>query len=125
MMPPMIGLTGYAYVGKDTLAGLLVRSHGYHRLGFADPLKAMLLALDPVMISSLDDEVIESSRWRSCWPGTTDSWDSGQTGPVLRIGAAAPAPADWARRLSGIISVTTPGFELPREPINMNGWTIR
>jgi hypothetical protein len=46
-MPPMIGLTGYAYVGKDTLADLLVRSHGYHRLGFADPLYAMLLALNP------------------------------------------------------------------------------
>jgi hypothetical protein len=46
-LPPMIGLTGYAYVGKDTLANLLVRNHGYHRLGFADPLYAMLLALNP------------------------------------------------------------------------------
>jgi hypothetical protein len=80
-MPLMIGLTGYAYVGKDTLADLLVRSHGYHRLGFADPLKAMLLALDPAMVRSTDDKVVEVTSVSELLVKYGGSWDKAKPDP--------------------------------------------
>lgn len=43
--PPLIGLTGLAGSGKDTVRGLLVRHHGYTGLALADPIRAMLRAL--------------------------------------------------------------------------------
>jgi hypothetical protein len=52
----MIGLHGYSRVGKDTLAELLGRYHDYYRIGFADPLYAMLLTLDPLVPSTLNVE---------------------------------------------------------------------
>lgn len=45
----IIGLTGYAGVGKDTIADVLVRKHGFKRLAFADPLREMLYALNPIV----------------------------------------------------------------------------
>lgn len=38
----IVGLTGYKGHGKDTVANLLVRDHGFTLLRFADPLKNML-----------------------------------------------------------------------------------
>lgn len=38
----VVGLAGPARTGKDTVASLLVRSHGYVRYSFAGPLKKML-----------------------------------------------------------------------------------
>lgn len=43
----LIGLTGYAQVGKDTVGRILVEQHGFKRTAFADPLRKGLLALDP------------------------------------------------------------------------------
>ncbi|GGQ07844.1 hypothetical protein BKA00_007439 [Actinomadura coerulea] len=42
-----IALMGRAGAGKDTAAAELVARHGYARVAFADPLKAMALAVDP------------------------------------------------------------------------------
>jgi uncharacterized protein DUF4406 len=41
---PLVGLIGFAQAGKDTVAGLL----GYQRIAFADPLKALALACNPI-----------------------------------------------------------------------------
>lgn len=41
-LPNIIGLTGAAGSGKDTLAKHLVEKHGYTRLAFADPIKFAL-----------------------------------------------------------------------------------
>jgi hypothetical protein len=38
----LIGITGKAGTGKDTLADYLVEKHGFHRYGFADPIKELL-----------------------------------------------------------------------------------
>jgi hypothetical protein len=43
----IIGLSGYAQVGKDTLASILVEHHGFERIAFADALRDMLYALNP------------------------------------------------------------------------------
>lgn len=45
----LIGLTGLARSGKDTVADHLVRHHGYTRVAFADPLRQAALALDPII----------------------------------------------------------------------------
>jgi hypothetical protein len=47
--PPLVGLIGKARVGKDTFAGFLTSEHGFQRFAFADPLRAVLLAVDPIV----------------------------------------------------------------------------
>lgn len=49
-MIQVIALTGYAGVGKDTVADILVRDHGYTKLSFADKVKELLLAINPWII---------------------------------------------------------------------------
>ena len=46
----VIGLTGYAQVGKDTTANILVEEYGFTRIAFADALRDMLFALDPLIV---------------------------------------------------------------------------
>lgn len=48
-MKPNIALIGKARSGKDSAGAHLVRAHAYTRLAFADPLKEMALAIDPVI----------------------------------------------------------------------------
>jgi hypothetical protein len=43
----IIGLSGYAQSGKDTIANHLVEHHGFTRLAFADPIREALYALNP------------------------------------------------------------------------------
>lgn len=45
LSPRVIGLIGYAGVGKDTAAKVLVQDYGYVRIGFADPLKQILYTI--------------------------------------------------------------------------------
>lgn len=43
--PPLIGITGRARSGKDTVANFIVAAIGGYRYSFADPLRAMLAPL--------------------------------------------------------------------------------
>lgn len=45
----IIGLSGYAQVGKDTVAQYLVDNYGYRRVAFADQIRKALYRLDPVL----------------------------------------------------------------------------
>jgi hypothetical protein len=45
----IIGLSGYARSGKDTVAELLCLNYGYKRHSFADPMREALLRLNPVV----------------------------------------------------------------------------
>ena len=47
--PPDIALYGPAGCGKDTVAQILHRQFGYHRVAFADPVRQALRALDPLI----------------------------------------------------------------------------
>ena len=45
----IIGLSGYARSGKDTVAEILVENHGFIRVAFADKLREALYALNPII----------------------------------------------------------------------------
>lgn len=47
--PLIIGLSGYAQAGKDTAGRTLVAHAGFERVAFADALKDVLYALDPLV----------------------------------------------------------------------------
>jgi hypothetical protein len=50
--PNLIGLTGYAQSGKDTLAKLLVDNYGYRRVAFADKIREFLYEINPMVACS-------------------------------------------------------------------------
>jgi hypothetical protein len=43
----IIGLSGYAQTGKDTVANYLVEHYGYVKVSFADPIREALYKLNP------------------------------------------------------------------------------
>jgi dephospho-CoA kinase len=43
----IIGLSGYAQSGKDTVAELLCLNYGYKRISFADPMRDAIYTLNP------------------------------------------------------------------------------
>lgn len=43
----IVGLSGYAQVGKDTVANYLVEQYGFIKVSFADPIREALYRLDP------------------------------------------------------------------------------
>lgn len=45
----IVGLMGYAQVGKDTVAKTLVEEHGFTRIAFADALRDCVYALNPIV----------------------------------------------------------------------------
>lgn len=45
----VIGLSGLARSGKDSVADVLVREHGFVKMSFAAPLKRMVKNLDPIV----------------------------------------------------------------------------
>jgi hypothetical protein len=45
----IIGLTGYAQSGKDSVANILVSNYGYTRVAFADPIRELLYQMNPAV----------------------------------------------------------------------------
>jgi len=45
----IIGLTGYAQSGKDTLAGMLIGLHKYENRAFADPIRKLVYEMNPLV----------------------------------------------------------------------------
>jgi hypothetical protein len=45
----IIGVSGYARVGKDTFADQLVSQQGFTKMSFADPMRKALLTLNPLI----------------------------------------------------------------------------
>lgn len=46
----VVGLEGHKRSGKDALASRLVERHGFTRVAFADPIRDVLLGVDPVVV---------------------------------------------------------------------------
>ena len=65
-MGRIIGLVGRAGSGKDTLAAHLVKSYGFTRRAFADPLRAATSAITGWPVSALEDRTFKETvdpRW--------------------------------------------------------------
>lgn len=45
----IIGLSGYAQSGKDTVAQILVDNYGFKRVSFADPIRKLLYETNPML----------------------------------------------------------------------------
>lgn len=45
----IIGLTGYAQSGKDTVANILVDKYGFTRIAFADKIREFLYSINPMI----------------------------------------------------------------------------
>lgn len=45
----IIGLTGYAQSGKDSVANILVEVYGFTRVAFADPIRDLLYETNPML----------------------------------------------------------------------------
>lgn len=45
----IVGLSGYARSGKDTVAQILVEKYGFERIAFADPIREMLVEINPIL----------------------------------------------------------------------------
>lgn len=52
--PFVVGISGFARVGKDTAADWLVRNHGFTRVAFADALRSVLYDMDPLVRKFVD-----------------------------------------------------------------------
>ncbi len=67
----LIGVTGYAQHGKDTVAAALVEDFGYVRVSFADPLKQLAYELNPNIpgIGRLQS-IVDTDGWEAAkgWP---------------------------------------------------------
>ncbi len=61
-MSSLIGLAGYAQVGKNTVADALGSS--WEQVAFADPLREMMHELNPLVEVTSDDCVYEAGRFR-------------------------------------------------------------
>lgn len=76
-MAKLIGLSGYARSGKDTVGDYLVKHYGFKRVSFAEPMRQALLALNPCLPNGqyLED-VIEEYGW--------DGYKGSEQGDAIR-----------------------------------------
>lgn len=105
---PLIGLCGYAQVGKDTAASLLINA-GWERVAFADKLRDVLYAMNPIVGSFDDGE----------WPFFRDDQDD------VRVRGIVDA-CGWDEAKTSAVEIRQLlqrlGTEAGRENIDNNIW---
>lgn len=75
----LIGLTGYAQHGKDTVAAALVEDFGYTRVAFADPLKQLAYEVNPWVLGEEEGEQV-----RLAWLVDELGWEGAKANPEVR-----------------------------------------
>lgn len=63
--PGIIGLSGYAQSGKDTVADILVKEYGYKRLAFADNVRKVLYDLNPFVYGEPLQVRVDAEGWEN------------------------------------------------------------
>lgn len=132
----LIGLTGAAGAGKDTVAAHLYRRHGYMKLALADPLYAMISAMTGLTVEQLADRAVKEKQ--IAWVGASPrqllqtigtEWGRGTLGDDIwiknlfrRIDAYSSAMRNWNDRLGFV--VTDVRFENEAEAIRSRGGII-
>ena len=74
----LIGLTGYAQSGKDTLAQILVKEHGFVRVAFADKIREFLYDMNPMIDTIAFEPIFLKDRV------DRDGWDKAKQNPHIR-----------------------------------------
>jgi hypothetical protein len=61
----IIGLSGYAQSGKDTVAELLCLNYGYKRMSFAQPMRDAIYTLNPIVfnLNSRVADLVDEYGW--------------------------------------------------------------
>lgn len=74
----IIGLTGYAQSGKDTVAGILVEKYGFRRLAFADAIRELAYEMNPMIGFVANEPRYLRDRVDS------EGWDTAKLNPEIR-----------------------------------------
>lgn len=64
-MRKIIGICGFAGVGKDTVANILVKSYGFEKISFADRVKDTTAIMFDWPRAMLEGDTKESREWRN------------------------------------------------------------
>lgn len=102
----IIGLAGFAQVGKSSIASLLVEE-GYQELAFADGVRAFMDELDPELWPR--DVMTSCLRWSEALDRHGYEWAKSETDArewLVRIGAGARRVIGedvWIKRVANII----------------------
>ena len=59
----IIGLSGYAQSGKDTVAEYLVKEYDYKSIAFADPIRNVLYSMNPLIGSNRLVDMVDEYGW--------------------------------------------------------------
>lgn len=59
----IIGLSGYARSGKDTVADYLVSNFGFERVAFADPIRKIMYDLNPTVDGEKLADMVDNYGW--------------------------------------------------------------
>jgi hypothetical protein len=70
----IIGLTGYAQSGKDTVANYLVKQHGFTRVAFADKIRDVLYEMNPIVNGEPLQITVD-----------VEGWDKAKQRPSIRL----------------------------------------
>jgi|LakMenEpi03Aug12_release.lakeMendotaPanAssembly.Ray.scaffolds.fasta_scaffold406373_3 hypothetical protein len=114
----LIGLTGAAGAGKDTVASHLFKAHGCLKLALADPLYAMVAAMTGLPVEKMGDRKVKEAD--IAWIGTSPrrllqtlgtEWGRGTLGDDIwiknlfrRIDAYSHAMGRWSDKASFVVT---------------------
>lgn len=79
----IIGMSGYAYSGKDTVGKYLVENHHFTRVAFADALKEVAYILNP-LIPVMPENPAANATIRLQPLVNTTSWDNAKANSEVR-----------------------------------------
>lgn len=80
----IIGLTGYARSGKDSAANWLVEHHGFVKMAFADGVRQMALAIDPMVEQPCDETSVRFFYERYSKVLETEGYEQAKSYPDVR-----------------------------------------
>jgi hypothetical protein len=60
---PDLAVYGYARSGKDTIAEYLIETYGYTKIAFADPLRATMAAMNPIVAARWGGDGVLITRY--------------------------------------------------------------